>query len=417
VPGARRRLEVLDGLRLVAALAVVLYHYTSFDTVWDAPTTSLFGPIAIAGRFGWLGVELFFLISGFVICMSTWGRSLGDFFVSRVTRLYPAYWVGVIATACIVRFFGPDVHRPAHELVVNLTMLQRPLGVPAVDGVYWTLWTELHFYLLFAIVVSRGVNYRRTVLFCLVWTAASVLLDQAGTGLPIVSAAIDTQFSSFFIAGVAMYLMHRFRPTYLLWGIIGVSWARSLLTVNGVIRDEIKLPPGGIAHYRLICMLIVTAAYLVMILVALGKLTRVRGRWLTVAGALTYPLYLIHEEIGWAAIRHLRDRVDARVLLPALIAAMLVAAWLIHRLVERPLAPRLKARVRDGIVAMRDSSSTGPAGRPPAGGPPATQDSGCAPGTDSTSSVVAARAALSRSEYLNKPIGPSREDNRNTIWR
>jgi len=86
------RLAALDGLRLVAALAVAGYHYT---VAWRIDGTHLpqyFLPHAVhVTVYGFLGVELFFLISGFVICMSAWGRPLGAYFTSRVSRLYPAY--------------------------------------------------------------------------------------------------------------------------------------------------------------------------------------------------------------------------------------------------------------------------------------------------------------------------------------
>lgn len=103
--------------------------------------------------YGWLGVELFFLISGFVICMSCWGRSVGDFFTSRVTRLYPAYWFAVLATTAVLLLIpGGQKPLPWPDVLTNLTMLQEPLGVRMVDGVYWTLFAELRFYLLFALV-------------------------------------------------------------------------------------------------------------------------------------------------------------------------------------------------------------------------------------------------------------------------
>ncbi len=96
------RLYVLDGLRLVAALMVVLFHYVALYGGWENNPRAVFPSLHGYARYGWLGVEVFFLISGFVICMSTWGRSLGDFVVSRVSRIYPAYWVAVLLTAAVV---------------------------------------------------------------------------------------------------------------------------------------------------------------------------------------------------------------------------------------------------------------------------------------------------------------------------
>src|SRR3990170_483158 len=95
--GAGPRLEVLDGLRFLAAMAVLAYHFTTMDRIWQRPAVDVFPQQTFA--YGWLGVYLFFLISGFVICMSSWGRGAGAFLVSRAVRLYPAYWLSVVVIA------------------------------------------------------------------------------------------------------------------------------------------------------------------------------------------------------------------------------------------------------------------------------------------------------------------------------
>ncbi|MFD6812242.1 acyltransferase family protein, partial [Streptomyces anthocyanicus] len=95
-PRKRGRLYVLDGLRLGAALMVVAFHYTALGAeAWDRPAWTVFPEVSRFTSYGYLGVQLFFVISGFVICMSAWGRPLKAFFVSRVIRLYPAYWFAV----------------------------------------------------------------------------------------------------------------------------------------------------------------------------------------------------------------------------------------------------------------------------------------------------------------------------------
>lgn len=104
-------------------------------------------------------------------------------------------------------------------------MLQKPLGVENIDPVYWTLWVELCFYLMFAVVVWRGVTYRRVVLFCGLWTVGSVVAY--GIQNDTLTMLVNPVYSPFFIAGMAYYLMYRFRPTPLLWGIVGMSWVLS----------------------------------------------------------------------------------------------------------------------------------------------------------------------------------------------
>ena len=112
--------------------------------------------------YGCLGVQIFFVISGFVICMSGWGRPLHSFFVSRAARLLPAYWAAVILVDGGVRpARGRYEAVSPSELLVNLTMMQQPLGVDRVLGVCWTLWAEVRFYALFALcVVLPGAQLR-----------------------------------------------------------------------------------------------------------------------------------------------------------------------------------------------------------------------------------------------------------------
>ena len=111
-----RRLYAIDGIRLLAALMVTVHHDAG---TWrdnqlgnrgsGRPASEVFPhlfPIASYSA-AVIGVQFFFVISGFVICMSCWGRLPRDFFVSRVIRLYPAYWFGVLSTTFLVLTLWP----------------------------------------------------------------------------------------------------------------------------------------------------------------------------------------------------------------------------------------------------------------------------------------------------------------------
>ncbi|WP_196278981.1 acyltransferase family protein [Catellatospora vulcania] len=338
------RLLVLDGLRLAAALLVVAHHLVRGP--WGVDPGSLFGPLAAVASIGWLGVNLFFLISGFVICLSSWGRSLGDFAVSRAVRLFPAYWVGVVLTTAVLAAWptlrGP---LPAPESLVNLTMLQSGLGVTDQDWSYWSLGAELRFYLLFAIVVWLGVTCRRVVYFCTVWTlvaAFSTTWDQRW-----IDNMIVPEFAPYFVAGVALFLIHRFGANLLLWGLVGVNWLIALYRLQGYPAVEnFHLSWWSVAA-------LVTGCFALLSAIALGAFQQVGWRWLTVAGALTYPLYLIHQAIGQTLIVALRDRVPHWLLLAGIVALMLGVSWLVHRYVERPLGGRLKRGLTTSLAAVR----------------------------------------------------------------
>ncbi|GAA2915145.1 hypothetical protein GCM10020221_08520 [Streptomyces thioluteus] len=224
-PGGRRpgRVAALDGLRLCAALMVVAYHWMAFGSgAWGAPARAVFPTAHVPASYGWLGVQLFFLISGFVICMSGWGRGLGEFAASRAARLLPAYWFAVLLVSLVVRRWPTVNSAPAlRDVAVNLTMLQDPLGVEPVDGVYWTLWIEVRFYLLFALVVAAGLTYRRVLAFCGLWACAALIAR--ATGDDLLRELLLPYDCWYFLAGIAFYLMHRFGPNALLWLITGGS--------------------------------------------------------------------------------------------------------------------------------------------------------------------------------------------------
>ncbi|MEU3456047.1 acyltransferase [Micromonospora sp. NPDC006766] len=343
------RLTIIDGLRLVAALMVAMYHYTGYAPgvrdAWGAGPEVAFPWLRGASAYAFLGVELFFIISGFVICMSCWGRTPGAFFRSRVTRLYPAYWAAVLITTAVVTVW-PTVRarRSWSDVLLNLTMLQNPLDRPPVDAVYWTLWNEALFYLLFSVVVWRGLTLSRTIEFCYGWLIASVL--SVNSDLPLLRRLLQPEYAPFFVAGIALYLIYRFGPDLMLWGLVGASYllaqfwtARRVAHVGADILDRQLSPAVGV--------LLITAFFLVMTVVALGWTARIQWRWLTTAGLLTYPFYLLHEYIGWAIIHAVRDVAPRPVVLVAVVLLMLGAAWLVHRLIERPVARML----RDGLAA------------------------------------------------------------------
>lgn len=352
--GGRDRLAVLDGLRLISALMVVLYHLLHGvgvrDRAWQAPTDRLFPGLAEAATYGWLGVEMFFLISGFVICMSSWGRTVGEFAVSRVVRLYPAYWFAVVLTTGVLTLFPIfNKHLDWTHVLVNLTMLQSLMSVPDIDRAYWTLPVELLFYVLFAlVVVSRRATYRRVVAFCALWTLASLLAPKFGNDAVFIF--LGRTYAQYFVAGIAFYLMYRFGANAMLWGIVGGSW---IIAVSR-IWTEIDTYAGSRFLPATAC---VTAFFIVMALIANGVSDRIRWRWLTTAGALTYPLYLLHQQIGLTVITAARPYLPAWALLGGTVVGLLLLAYLVHRLVERPAARRLRRALIRSLDSVRAADS------------------------------------------------------------
>ncbi|HMO10961.1 MAG TPA: acyltransferase family protein [Actinotalea sp.] len=163
------RLRPLDGLRFLAAAGVVLYHFTARAPQWGEPAGERFPVVGEVSVYFSLAPQLFFVISGFVILWSAWGRSVPQVVASRVARLYPAYWAALALTAVLLLVVWPGWRITPGQVAVNATLLQSAVGVSHVDGVYWTLWAELRYYLLVVALVAVGLTRRRVLAFAALW--------------------------------------------------------------------------------------------------------------------------------------------------------------------------------------------------------------------------------------------------------
>lgn len=305
------RIEVLDAMRGVAALAVVMYHYcTRYAEVHGGSAR----PIALEFPWGQYGVDLFFMISGYVIAMTLnrTGRGL-DFAVSRFSRLFPAYWVSVLLTYVAVSQFGqaavPSWHLGLTDLVWNLTMLQEFVHRPSVDGVYWTLTIELRFYALMFLCHALGAT-RRPALLVSVWLVLC-LSQQIMPGFLRVNLMLE--WFPLFGIGVLAFAARQ----------SGWTWTYMLVFVFALGINALNrgLEAGLIGG--------------VLSAIFIGLITKIRARvpsgllWL---GSISYPLYLLHQYIGFIVIWHLPNAWGWILA----VAVSLGLAWLVHRYVEDP---------------------------------------------------------------------------------
>lgn len=332
---------MLDGLRFLAAVAVMLFHYTALgNPSWGQQPVEVFPGLSDLTYVGAFGVDLFFIISGFVILMTAWGRDVRSYAISRITRLYPAYWVGVLLTAFLLLVLWPD--RKEIELTdvgVNLTMFQSAFGVPHVDGVYWTLWAELRFYVLIGVLIVVGLTGARVLTFAALWPAVAAMAHT--TGLDLLAELLIWDYAPLFAGGMALFLLTKDRRSLLPWLVLaenvvfGVAWSGH--ETAGIITGNVDRTPSG----ALIAALVV-GCFAAVALATLTPLRHVSARWLTTAGALTYPLYLLHEYWGWWVIHLLHDSLPRYAVLAIAMVVVIAMAWAVQRLVEKPMAPALK---------------------------------------------------------------------------
>lgn len=278
----------VDALRGVAALAVVAYHYTTrYVELYGAglrPTLSM--------PHGHFGVNLFFIISGFVIFMTlARTRRPMDFIVSRLSRLFPAYWVAVGLTFLVTSVWGlAGKQVTAAQAVANLLMMHGLLGVPHVDGVYWTLEVELLFYVGMLALFMRAALHR---VHAALWVLLAVRL------LYHVAAAFGVELSW----TVSRLLILNFIP----WFALGIC-------VYQAVTTEGRLPLGPRVTTVAALVSIGLVDHWILMLLALALTGLVWGaasgrlRWLghpvlAFFGTISYTLYLLHENIGWVIMR------------------------------------------------------------------------------------------------------------------
>ena len=356
------RLRALDGLRFLAAAAVVAFHYTGRDNPgWAESVREVFPTISRVTIYGGFGPYLFFMISGFVVLMSAWGRPVHSFIASRVGRLFPAYWVAVVLTAAVL-LIDPRLIPVWDELgfsgvALNLTMLQSGFGVGHVDGVYWTLWIELKFYLLLALFAMVGITRRRLLLLCLAWPLAGAFAVQSGAGF--LGGLLEPTYAPFFCLGILVYLVYREGWSGAVGLLLGLNYLLALRVCDAHVIGWTESVAGAPVSFRGLAVLL-TLSLGALALVTLTRVSRCDWRWLTVLGALTYPLYLVHEYPGWVLIHHLAPHLPAYVTLVVTVAVAVAVAYAVYRLVEQPWGPHLRRAVeRDlaGVVPVRAAVS------------------------------------------------------------
>ena len=333
-----QRFHEIDLLRGLACVAVVAFHYLSRGqhAAWISDAAP--GAVEAVARHGYLGVHLFFMVSGFVIFMSAQGSSVRNFAASRVARLYPALWVAAPLTAAFAWAF----HRPEFEvslptLLVNLTMVPQWFKVEFVDGAYWSLAVEIQFYLL--VVLALALNGLRRAEWCVgAWLAVSAL--NALRPMYPLEFWLAAKWAPLFCAGICFYLIGTRGRSPARLGLIACSYVLALVYELGP-----KLRGGGAADlFATGVDGAVLTAFFALFFGFTARQGQVRRTPLSVwAGLLTYPVYLLHQNIGYVVLEALAPSglpFSLRVLLT--VAGIAVLAWGVVVFVERPLAPRLR---------------------------------------------------------------------------
>ena len=171
-----KRLNNIDLLRGVAIIFVVLYHYTSHyspEYLLRSDNWSL-----TIAKYGWSGVDIFFIVSGYCIAMTiVKTHNLIEFFVKRFARIYPAYvFCGIITLIFYLIFDLPGREVDLFTGFMNLIFANVVPGLhfKYIEGIYWALIIELKFYIFFGILYFIFKDLNKSII---AWTIFSFVLN------------------------------------------------------------------------------------------------------------------------------------------------------------------------------------------------------------------------------------------------
>jgi len=342
------RFLFLDGLRGIAALAVVLYHFNgALLEVSQNWTSGLFTKFF---DYGYLGVDIFFVISGFVIPYSVSRfepsfQFLGRFVLRRSIRLDPPYWLTIFLELFVlfltINYFSsyssisslPDMAKVLSHFIYAQDML----GYGNIIEVFWTLCFEVQFYLFFVLSLIFVRNLNKIVGA----TIANVIIFIIGAGIFVYSILLFFTPLESPIAGLFVPRWFQFFLGFLAMRSVRKGSLRvEFIVASSVILAASALNPSG-ADNGIVA--VVTAGLLVIAGVN-GKMgTWLSSRPLQFLGRTSYSLYLIHSVVGWRLIKLLGSWVEPDpalylliVLFIAGVAISILVAWAMYILVEKP---------------------------------------------------------------------------------
>lgn len=334
----KQRLATLDTFRGIAALAVVLFHLTLHQA--EAP---------VHFKWGVTGVDLFFIISGFVIYMTLNKTTRAiDFVTARFTRLYPVYWTAVTLTALwmlIGKQWGySDISWG--DYLANMTMFQHYFGVRNLDESYWTLIVEMLFYgvMLLAFLAGKVKNLEWYGLGAVIVQALlhgwisdlhPALYRSVCDGFPLIN-----HFQLFW-AGILYYkiYMEGYRPLRVAG--IALSYMLTLFLFEKIGRSNLFLSQS---EYSVVS----TVYYGLFFLFVSRRLEWINNRLTLFLGTISYSLYVIHHYFMNGVVTLLRDKLAWPFIpaaLTALAGALLLAVCMTY-MIEKPALKYLRIRYR-----------------------------------------------------------------------
>jgi peptidoglycan/LPS O-acetylase OafA/YrhL len=332
------RIRTLDALRGIASVSVAWFHFTQANPALGQ------GILKSSGKYGWLGVDVFFVISGFVIPYSLQKakythEQFWRFLAKRIVRLDPPYFVNicfVVVLAYVVPFVpgfrGAQPAFTATQLLSHFAYLNSVIGKPWVNPVFWSLGIEFQYYLLIGLIFPLLASSRRLVRTL---TMGALLVS----GFLVASPSLLFAHLPVFLAGILTFERK-----------VGHLSNRSFL--GGLVLTCIVAGFGGGPWIAAIS----AGTALVIAFIEFG------GKVLTWLGLISYSLYLVHVPVGGKIVdlgaHYTHGMIGVTVVLIAATACSILAAWILYLAVELP-SQRFSSRIAYSRPSVRDAREPG----------------------------------------------------------
>jgi peptidoglycan/LPS O-acetylase OafA/YrhL len=343
------RVEALDLLRLVAVLGVVLYHFGFWGPASHGIPQVAIPSLAPIAKYGFLGVPVFFIISGFVIAYSAEGRTAMGFAIARFSRIYPTFVFCMTLTFLALLLLGPP-HFDASlaQWFANLFIAAPALGQPYVDTSYWSLVIEVMFYAWIAGFMAVGLFPRRIDLIILIWLGIT-FANELTIDTPLIEKIFLADDSGFFAVGLLIHEFYRGRRDMMLYGVLALAIGTAVFQV---IHKLAKLAPhtGGVFDEWIVAAICLVSIAVIFLATRIRRVP-LRASAVLAIGGLTYPLYLLHMQFGY--VLFVRQVPSAAVLsVVTTVSGITLLAWAVWRYFEGPAQRWTKEILTDHAIRL-----------------------------------------------------------------
>lgn len=312
------RFSHIDALRGIAALLVIWLHVSEVF-VHLSPETLAQGTmlydVARAIDVGRIGVVVFFAISGFVICRSLNGNIIEGsrkFLIKRLLRLYPAFWVS-IALGLFSLWWLFDKPFSWNLIAANITMLPELSGEPPIIGIYWTLETELVFYLLcWLLFVNRNLNNPLILFLMSAFLTFFFVVAKLFLMPPELRSSLKVMpynLAIMFWGGFFRYWYDDKKALIILAAKkIQLQWLLYALTIIILIPATGALIKGGAEQNDTLIRLGSSYMFGLAIFIFGSLVFKIQNPFMAWTGTISYSLYLIHPIILYTLFWYLRNK-------------------------------------------------------------------------------------------------------------